>query len=557
MSDALNEALRLGMPLEDYQAGLKRGFTPEELLEAARSINGKGESFDHDDPGGVAVTRAEPVQLTAPLLKPPDLSDAGNAEIFVEHCRGRLVWVDALGWLWWNGQRWERDNHKAMTWGKELSGGMLEEAKQLNREALTAQAEAQARFTETGDDGDKSRLEDAKAAARAATAYLKHAKNLRNERRLKSMLELSKPDLVIKAAQLDANPFDLNTPAGIVNLTTGDVRRHDPAAYCSQITEASPGEQGAELWRDFLCTITQNDINVERFLQEVAGMALFGAVYQEGIIIAYGGGRNGKSTFFNALGRVFGEYSGGIDIQVLTTERQNRGASLATLRGKRLVVTGELEEHQRLSVATLKKIASTDKMTVEEKFHQPETITPSHSIVLFTNHLPRVGSTDSGTWRRLVVVPFLAVIPPGKGVQNYADVLAEQAGGAILSWAIEGAVRFARNGFKLQIPDPVAEATEAYQAQEDWLSNFLDERCVINTGDKVPAGELFKVYREWAKGNGEFPRRAADFNAAMEAKGFRQIRPGNRKTWLGLRLESSEMFGNSGYYRGNGNCSAG
>ena len=24
-----------------------------------------------------------------------------------------LIFVDALGWLWWNRQKWERDDHKA------------------------------------------------------------------------------------------------------------------------------------------------------------------------------------------------------------------------------------------------------------------------------------------------------------------------------------------------------------------------------------------------------------------------------------------------------------
>ena len=139
----------------------------------------------------------------------------------------------------------------------------------------------------------------------------------------------------------------------------------------------------------------------------VAGMALIGAVYQEGILIAYGGGRNGKSTFFNSLGEVLGDYSGSMDIRTLTTEKANRGA---TLRGKRLVITGELEEHRRLSVSVLKQLGSTDKLNIEEKYRQPESVRQSHTLVLLTNHWPRVGSTDNGTWRRLTVVPFQAVV---------------------------------------------------------------------------------------------------------------------------------------------------
>ena len=461
-----------------------------------------------------------PVAANTDGVKPPDYSDAGNAAVFSRIYQNDIIFVDALGWLWWNGKHWERDDHKATAWALELSEKMLQEAKEENRAALLQVADA----------------------ARAK-AYLTHAKNSRNAVRIKNMLELSKPALVIKADKLDANPFDLNTPAGIVELTTGRLRPHERGAYCSQITQTGPDTKGSEMWSAFLDTITCGDGSVRGFLQLVAGMSLIGAVYQEGIIIAYGGGRNGKSTYFNALGAILGDYTGSIDIKVITTDRGNKGAALATLRGRRLVVTGELEEHQRLSVATLKQLASTDRLVIEEKFKQPETVKQTHTLVLFTNHLPRVGSTDNGTWRRLIVVPFNATIPAGTGIQNYADVLVKEAGGSILSWAIEGAVNFVRNGFRLDIPEVVEEATEAYRAREDWLTNFINERCVREPNARVGAADLYREYREWAEGTGDYVRRLNDFTTTMEAAGFQNIRPKNKSTWVGLRLDLEAKFG--------------
>ena len=377
-----------------------------------------------------------------------------------------------------------------------------------------------------------------------AAEYLKHAKASRSAIRIKNMLELSKPALVVKADTLDANPLDLNTPAGIVDLTTGKIRPHDLKAYCSQITAASPGETGSKMWADFLHTITQGDSGIQDFLQLVAGMALFGAVYYEGIIIAYGGGRNGKSTFFNALGAVSGDYSGSIAVKLLTTDKNNQGASLATLRGKRLVITGELEEHQRLSVAMLKQIASTDRLVIEEKYHQPETVTPSHSLVLFSNFLPRVGSVDNGTWRRLTVVPFNATIPPSEGVANYGEVLAREAGPAILSWAIQGAVNFARNGYKLDIPEAVEEVTDAYRAREDWLSNFINERCIKDPNARTKSGDLYRVYKEWAESIGDYVRRGNDFIAAMETIGYHYTISKGYKYWYGIKIDMPETYRN-------------
>lgn len=386
-------------------------------------------------------------------------------------------------------------------------------------------------------DASQENVRQATEAVKDARDYLNHAKQSRSKSRSDAILMMSRPYLAIEAEKLDANPEDLNTPIGIIDLATGKLRPHTPAALCSHMTSAAPGTAGADMWIAFLETVTDGDNSLMGFLQLVAGMALHGKVYHEGMILAYGSGRNGKSTFWNALLSVLGDYAGTIDVGILTTDRQNRGAALATLRGKRLVVDGELEEGKRLSVATVKQICSTDKITIEEKYKAPESVTPSHSLVLYTNYLPRVGSMDNGTWRRLQVVPFNAKIPAGKAVANFGDVLVAEAGPAILAWAIEGAVNFARNGHKLDIPAAVEEVTDTYRQRENWLDNFLDECCVREPNARAGAAELYSTYKEWAASNGDYERRMTDFNAAMEAAGYQKISPKNRKTWVGIRID--------------------
>ena len=163
-------------------------------------------------------------------------------------------------------------------------------------------------------------------------------------------------------------------------------------------------------------------------------------------------------------------------------------------------------------------------------------------MCLFTNHLPRVGSTDPGTWRRLIVLPFRATISTQETRSNYGDTLVQKAGPSILSWAVQGAVDFARNGYRLQIPDVVEEVTEAYRGQEDWLSNFLSECCTRDAEGRTGAAELYQAYRAWAERSGDYIRRLPDFNTAMEAAGFQKITPKNRKTWVGLRLPPAPIY---------------
>ncbi len=478
--------------------------------------------------------------------KPPDYSDAGNAVILVNEYHGLLAFCDALGWLSWAGTHWEPNDHDAVGRAVKLTENMIIEAgidltSSIQEKAVAEQAVAQQ------EEGAWERLEQAKAAVKRAGEYFNHAKKSRNLPRIKGMLELSKPTLHIAADRLDADPFALNTPAGIVDLQTGKITPHDidaPFKWNTRITNASPGDQGAAVWTEFLQTITCGDDSLVGFLQQVAGMAAIGKVFCEGIVTANGGGRNGKSTFFNTIYGVLGTYAGTIDSNVLTTDRQNRGAALATLRGKRLVIAAELEEHQRLSTSTLKKLASTDNLTIEEKYRSPEDIVPSHTLVLFTNHLPRVGSTDDGTWRRIIVVPFNAVIPEGTGVQNMSDLLVEEAGPAVLSWIIQGAVDFTLSGFKLTFPDAVAMATEEYRSRENWLERFISERCIREFFNDTATTEIYTEYKTWAQDTGEYTRRESDFAEALEKAGYQKITPKNRKTYVGLRLDFANIYGN-------------
>lgn len=481
-------------------------------------------------------------------FKPTDYSDAGNAEVYVAAYRGLLAWCDALGWLYFNDRRWERNDHKATDAAIILTDNMLDDARTEYSNALYREAEAKLRVSD-GVPGAAEELSEAAQAVKAAMAYLDHARKSRNAAKIRGMMELAKPSLVVKADKLDADPFLLNTPGGILDLRTGKVKPHDidsPYLFCTKITTATPevDPDGGQLWLEFMQTITCNDASLMGFLQMVVGMAAVGHVYHEGIIICNGSGRNGKSTFWNAIAAVMGDYAGSIDPDVLTTDKQRRGASLATLRGRRLVIAAEMEEHQRLSTSTLKRLASTDKLTVEEKYRQPEDIVPSHTLILFTNHLPRVSSTDSGTWRRLAIVPFDAVISEGNSKQNYADLLAARAGPFIASWIADGAKLFIENGFKLTIPDVVEEATEVYRGRENWVERFIDESCMREPGTKVGARDLYTRFKDWANETGEYVCREKDFSDAMEREGYRKNRTKAGYMYYGVRLKSFSEAGN-------------
>lgn len=133
--------------------------------------------------------------------------------------------------------------------------------------------------------------------------------------------------------------------------------------------------------------------NMMDYVQQTVGLAAIGKVYQEALIIAYGEGSNGKSTFWNAIAKVLGSYSGSMSADSLTVGcKRNVKPEMAELKGKRLVIAAELEEGMRLNTSIVKQLCSTDEISAEKNIrtrsNTPRPIRSSYTPIIFPGSVP-------------------------------------------------------------------------------------------------------------------------------------------------------------------------
>jgi phage/plasmid primase, P4 family, C-terminal domain len=281
----------------------------------------------------------------------------------------------------------------------------------------------------------------------------------------------------------------------------------------------------------------QGDTELIAYVQRIVGLAAIGQVFVEVLVIAYGDGRNGKSTFWNTIACVLGTYAGNMSADVLTIGgMRNVKPELAEAKGKRLIISAESEEGVRMSTSVVKQLASTDQIYAEKKYKAPFAFTPSHTLILYTNHLPRVGVMDAGIWRRLIVIPFEAKIEGNSDIKNYADYLYKQAGGAILTWIMEGARLIHAEDYHLTAPECVVAASSAYREENNWFAQFLDANCDVDEGLLERAGDVYHTYRAWEMSTSGWARPMVDFNATVKHHGF--IR---KKTMHGMFVHGLAM----------------
>lgn len=472
-----------------------------------------------------------------------DVTEQAQSELFYELYKDRVRFCSSVGWLVWNGSKWEESEAEA----RKLVMNLNNLQKAENDRNIYHIGERIARAVAEELPEEKRKLE---TLQKAELMYRKFIKSMRRGGAVSSVLSMAGTLLDIRPDKLDKNPYLLNTPNGMINLENGALLPSDPLEYCTKSTKYSPSDKGSEMWLSFLDNLSGSNPEMIDFLKQVAGMSAVGKVYMESLIIAIGDGGNGKSTFFNALLEIMGDYGGTIDPEILTTSNRNKGAELATLKGKRLVIGAELEEGKRLSTSMLKQIASTDKIHAEQKYRAPEDFSPSHSTILYTNHAPKVGSTDRGTWRRLILVPFTQKVAKNGEQKNYATTLVEEAGEYIAKWIVEGAKGYIENGNSLIIPQFVLKAIDEYKQENDWLGDFLDEYCEVGANYTAPKNELYDKYRRNAERVGEFVRANKAFREEMIKRGFDEGRNEKTRFWEGVRMVQIDPYNSNNFTRG-------
>jgi putative DNA primase/helicase len=411
---------------------------------------------------------------------PPEFTDEALALRFSARHAAELRYVALWNrWLIWDGTVWQFDETL--------------QAFDLSR-AVCRQASAEC---------DKPKVAAAIASAKTVAAVERLAKA---DRRHAATVD-----------QWDADPWSLNTPGGVVDLRTGEMRAHRSNDYMTKITAVTPGGD-CPLWHDFLARITDNDGELRDFLQLVAGYSLTGITREHALFFAYGTGANGKGTFLNTITGILSGYATVAPMETFTASQTDRHpADLAMLRGARLVTAQETEEGRRWAESKIKTLTGGDPITARFMRQDFFTFTPAFKLFIAGNHKPGLRGVDEAIRRRFNLIPFTVTIPETERDPELPEKLRAEWPG-ILAWAIEGCLHWQRIG--LATPKAVRAATDRYLETEDSIGTWLAECCWVGPSYYDTLINLFASWKDWAEATGEYVTPRKRFSQALENRGF-------------------------------------
>jgi len=180
------------------------------------------------------------------------------------------------------------------------------------------------------------------------------------------------------------------------------------------------------------------------------------------------------------------------------THGERHPTELASLRGARLVTAQETERGRRWAESKIKALTGGDPITACFMRQDFFTYLPTFKLAIAGNHKPSLGAVNAAIRRRLHLIPCTVTI--AKPDKSLPEKLRPEWPG-ILQWMIDGCLQWQRKG--LNPPNVVREATDAYLAQEDSFSQWVEDCCVVGKTRWGIGERLWQSWKIWAEVNNE------------------------------------------------------
>jgi putative DNA primase/helicase len=278
-------------------------------------------------------------------------------------------------------------------------------------------------------------------------------------------------------------PYCLNVANGILDLRTGDLHPHDPAAMMTYALDAAwdPAARCPRYER-LLYRSTGEVAETYAFLVKVLGYALIGENPLAKVFFLNGPPANGKTALLRVLRGLLGPLGHNAEPSLVCKSRDGRNAREEhSVRGVRAIVISETSSGIHIDEAQLKRLTGEAEITTHQHYAMVKNRTAVTWLIIFaTNEMPMILHLDGGARRRICVVPMGPSIPEAEWDDTMvAQILAEEASGvlALLAWGCRAALA---ERFRAEtLPTGVLAETQQYITDQDTIETWLSERADV------------------------------------------------------------------------------
>jgi putative DNA primase/helicase len=285
----------------------------------------------------------------------------------------------------------------------------------------------------------------------------------------------------------------------------------------------------------------------------VNAYGLSGDKYLEQLWIWTGRGQNGKSKQADLLGKTFGEYAYNPNITMFTTKKNDASKAdpqLAKARGKRIMISSEPDDKDKLISSQLKEWTGNDKIQARGLYAGNIEFYLQSSINLLCNTIPKFTTLGEAEAARINIIHFphkFVVVPrlPHERpidmslTEKFRDVRYGQQYMRILLGLYREGVHGRQH---IPVPDKVNAFTQQYCNDQDIVGQFISERLdrTDNKKDKIEKKDMYTDFIAHLKDGGmcNDHMESKAFHNQMKSKGFET----KKQHYLNMRFIQVNVF---------------
>ena len=418
--------------------------------------------------------------------------DTGNGERLVQKFGHLIRWISETNeWMVWGEKGWRKDN----------TGTLMRMTKSVLQDL----------FDEAYEDDEVDAVK------------LKHALASGRMERRKAMIASAgyEKEVFTSINDWDADGWVLNVENGIIDLKTQTFRERTPADLCMKQSPVKYDPAATcPLWESAMNKWMCGDQSLIEYVQTALGVTLTSDTSVQALFFNQGDGENGKDTAFGVIAHVMGTYCQNVNFMTFaeTKNHSEHRNDLASLAGAvRMVTSCESSDGHSLDEGVIKQVTGCSPVTCRQILGKPFTYMPQYKMWFMSNYEPVIKGNDWGIWRRVKKIPWNYTVKPEEKDPNFVEKLKAEAPG-ILNWMLAGLKRYIALGYKLPPCKAVEDATAQYRKDMDIVGRFVDERLAIQPTATALSAEIYRVYVEWCRANGNLPLGSRRFFAEFKKR---------------------------------------
>ena len=308
------------------------------------------------------------------------------------------------------------------------------------------------------------------------------------------LIKLTAGELRMQAAppgRWDADPWVLNTPAGIVDLRSGVIRPRTMQDLCLKCTAVSPATGPTPAFETLLDGLSDGRPEVADYIVRHFGTLLTGNPDHR-LLFLYGTGGNGKGTAIEFLAWLLNDYAVQIPTSTLMATKNtfDHETALARLCGARLVFADETEKGATWNEALVKQLTGGNTLSGRFRYHDAFNFRPSHKLVVVGNNRPQIEASPSMR-RRYVEIDCNRTFAGPEVIHDLPARLVAEAP-AILHRLIQAGAAVFRGG--LHPPDAIRRDTAEVFDAADPIAPWRAERCEFDPTHRVFIADLWSDF---------------------------------------------------------------